>query len=113
MKTLPAMIAASLLLASVSASAFTTTETLDTPVASTKAAAYQQGVSKLSLLEGSTAAQLNYRLGTYYGDIEEDTLDVKDGGYVTVQERVMADGSTGYVGLVHIDVSYDRHDSDN
>ena len=48
MKTLPAMIAASLLIASVSATAATDFETITTPVAATKSAAYAQGVNKLS-----------------------------------------------------------------
>lgn len=113
MKTLSKLIAASLLIVSVSASAFTTSETIETPVAATKAAAYEQGVSKLSSLQSSTPGQLNYRLGTYYGDIEENTLRLNDGGYVTVQERAMADGTIGYVGVVNVNVSYERHDSDN
>ncbi|PWQ92362.1 DUF3316 domain-containing protein [Leucothrix pacifica] len=112
MKTLSKLIAASLLIVSVSASAFTTSETIETPVAATKAAAYEQGVSKLSSLQGSTPGQLNYRLGTYYGDIKEDTLRINDGGFVTVQERAMTDGSIGYVGIVNVDVSFERNEND-
>ena len=113
MKTLPALIAASLLAASFSAVANSSHETIETPVAATKAAAYEQGVSKLSSLKNSSPAKLNYALGTYFGDIEESTLRIKDGGYVTVQERADANGTIGYVGIVNVDVDYQEHDSDN
>jgi len=113
MKTLPTMIAASLLIASVSASAFNSSEMIETPVAPTKAAAFEQGASKLSSLKSSTPGQLNYRLGTYYGDIKEDTLRINDGGFVTVQERAMTNGSIGYVGIVNVDVSFERNENDH
>ena len=112
MKTLPAMIAASLLIASVSATAATDYETITTPVAATKAQAYDQGVNKLSALQGSSPAELERSLDTAFGDIEMDSLRLKDGGFVTVQERANANGSIGYVGIVNVGVDYEMHDSD-
>ena len=112
MKTLPAMIAASLLIASVSATAATTYESITTPVASSKAAAYEQGVNKLSALKSSSPAQLERSLNTAFGDIESDSLRLKDGGYVTVQERADATGRIGYVGVVNVGVDFEMHDSD-
>ena len=113
MKTLPALIAASLLVASFSAVANSSHEVIETPVAPTKAAAYEQGVNKLSSLKNSSPAKLNYSLGTYFGDIEENTLRIKDGGYVTVQERADANGTIGYVGIVDVEVEYEVHESDS
>ena len=114
MKTLPAMIAASLLIASVSATAASDYETvLMTPVAPTKAAAYELGVNKLAALNDSSPAQLSRSLGTSFGDIQESSLRLKDGGYVTVQERADASGRVGYVGQVNVGVSYEMHDSDD
>ena len=113
MKTLPALIAASLLVVSFSAVANSSHETIVTPVAPTKAAAYEQGVSKLSSLKNSSPAQLNSSLGTYYGDIEENTLRIRDGGYVTIQERADINGKIGYVGVVDVEVEYEVHESDN
>ena len=113
MKTLPAMIAASLLIASVSATAASDYETVLTPVAPTKAAAYELGVNKLAALNDSSPAQLSRSLGTSFGDIQESSLRLKDGGYVTVQERADASGRVGYVGQVNVGVSYEMHDSDD
>lgn len=112
MKTLPLSVAAFILLASVNASALTDSEIIETPVAPTKAAAYEMGVNKLSALTNSSAAQLERELTTPFGDIEVDSLHVRDGGYVTVQERVDANGKVGYIGQVNVDVEYEMHDSD-
>lgn len=112
MKTLPAMIAASLLLASVSATAATSYESITTPVVASKAAAYEQGAEKLSALKGSSASELERSLNTPFGDIESDSLRLKDGGYITVQERADASGRIGYVGIVNVGVEFERHDSD-
>ena len=113
MKTLPAMIAASLLIASVSATAASDYETVLTPVAPTKAAAYELGVNKLTSLNNSSPAQLSRSLNTPFGDIEADSLRIKDGGYVTVEERADANGRIGYVGQVNVGVEYEMHDSDD
>ena len=112
MKKLPLSIAAFILLASVNASAITDSEIIETPVAPTKAAAYDLGVNKLSTLTNSSPRQLEGALDTPFGDIEMDTLHVRDGGYVTVEERVDANGKVGYIGQVNIDVEYEMHDSD-
>ena len=113
MKTIPTMIAAALLLASVTATANTAHDVLLTSVAPTKAAAYELGLNKLSALKNSTSSQLGYTLNTPLGDVEDGSIQLKDGAYITVQERVGANGKVGYVGQVNVDVSYDMHDSDN
>ena len=112
MKTLTTMIAATLLVASASAMANSSSETIFTPVAPTKAAAFEQGVNKLSALKNSSPSQLRQSLNTPFGDVEPGSLRIKDGGYVTVQERADANGKIGYVGIVNVGVNFDMHDSD-
>ena len=113
MKTLTTtMIAATLLVASATAMANSTSERVFTPVAQTKAAAYEQGVNKLSSLKNSTSSELSRSLNTPFGDIEPGSLRIKDGGYITVQERADANGKIGYVGIVNVGVNFDMHDSD-
>ncbi len=113
MKTIPTIIAASLLVASFSATANSAHDVLLTSVAPTKAAAYELGLNKLSALKNSTSSQLGYTLNTPLGDVEDGTIQLKEGAYITVQERLGADGKVGYVGQVNVDVSYDIHNSDN
>ena len=118
MKTIPSIIAATLLLASVSATAGssfeqTRSETLITSVAPTKAAAYQLGANKLAELKSDSSQQLEMALATPLGSIESDTLHLNEGGFVTIQERMNADGEIGYVGLVNVDFSFVEHDSDH
>jgi hypothetical protein len=113
MKTLTTtMIAVTLLVASATAMANSSSETVLTPIAPTKAAAYEQGVNKLSALKNSSPSQLRRSLKTPFGDIESDSLSVQDGGYVTVQERADVNGKVGYVGIVNVKVNFEMHDSD-
>lgn len=112
MKTLSAMIATAVFLSSTAATAASSHEKIVTPVVPTKAAAYQQGVNKLSALKNSSPSQLRRSLSTPFGEIEPGSLRLKEGGYVTVQERADASGRIGYVAIVNIDVDFERHDSD-
>ena len=113
MKTIPTMIAASLLVVSVSATADSANDTLVTEVVPTHEAAYQLGVNKLSVLKNSSSFQLSYLLNTPLGDIEDGSLRLKDGAFITVEERMNADGKLGYVGQVNVSVNYEMHESDD
>ena len=113
MKILSGIIAASLLIASVSATAATDHDILLTPVVPTKAAAYELGAKKLAELNNSSPSQLIRSLNTPFGDIEEGTVHIREGGYVTVEERADASGRVAYVGQVNVDVDYEMHDSDD
>lgn len=116
MKTIASIFATTLLLASVSATAGnfeqTRSETQVTSTTATKAEAYQLGVNKLTKLRNVTSQQLEMALTTPLGNIESNSLRLNDGGYITIQERMDANGKIGYVGLVNIDFSYIEHDSD-
>jgi len=114
MKTSTAMIAATLLLATASTTAFafdhTDHEMIVTGVAPTKADAYKMGVDKLASLNNKSAYQLSLELAP--GNVDSDTVSI-DNGFVTVEERANPSGQIGYVGLVNVDVNYSfDHDDD-
>ena len=117
MKTLTAMIAASVLLigaTTANADYFDTVtkETIVTGVTDSRAAAYQAGADKLSSLKSASPYALADEVGLFGSDIEADTVHLDEGSYVTVQERLGADGKIGYVGVVNAGVSYESHDDD-
>lgn len=117
MKTILSIITASLLLASVSANASlwerTKAETLQTSVASTKAAAYQLGINKLMQLKAIPQRGLNLTASVHTRGFVESTLKINEGSFITVQERMIENGRLGYVGLVNIVYSYVENDSEN
>ena len=117
MKTLPTIIAASILLASVSATAGMSfeqslTKTLTTSTVPTKAAALQLGADKLNQLKNSSTVQLENTLDVPFGEIESNTLHLKDEGYVSIEERMDANGQLGYAAVVEVNVGFVPHDSD-
>jgi hypothetical protein len=74
--------------------------------APTKQAAYQLGQSKLMQLNGMSSQKLSNVLQVSSLNLKGDTLHLKDGGYVTVEERMSASGKTTFVSLVHVDSHY-------
>ena len=76
-------------------------QTVDT---SSKAVAYELGLQKLHVLEADTAIQLNKDLGGISTVINTVSLD--DGAYVTVLEKMNADGQVVYNGVVNVSVTY-------
>ncbi|PWQ93135.1 DUF3316 domain-containing protein [Leucothrix arctica] len=85
-------------------------ETLTTKDATSFAEAYQLGVEKLSILKSIPPEQLTNQVHGYSSSINKRTARVEDSSYVTVQERMYADGILCYVGLVSVEVSYQEHD---
>ena len=113
MKTIPTMIAASLLFASVSATANSVHDIFLTPVAPTKTVAYELGLNKLSALKASSSYELSLALNAHLGDVDDETLRLEEGAYITVQERIDAAGKLSFVGQVNVDVSYDMFENDD
>ncbi|WP_158278819.1 DUF3316 domain-containing protein [Leucothrix arctica] len=119
MKTLTSLVAASVLLIGASAAQAydfeqQTKDTLTTETASSRADAYQLGLNKLTQLQSASPRQLFNELDIFSLDADKSSTRIKDGAYVTVQERTAANGKLGYVGLVNVDVSYNEdRDSDN
>lgn len=114
MKTIPLMIASTLLFASVTATAGTTVrsehDTLATSFVTSKAAAYQQGENLLAQLKTDSAQKLSSSLSIHSGSADTSTIHLDQGAFVTVEERMDANGKLGYVGLVNVDYSYTESD---
>ena len=114
MKTLPVIIAASLLVASFGASAQinqrTESGTIATNVASSKVEAFKLGANKLSQLKSGSAQDLENAVVVHSGYADLSTLRLNDGAFVTVEQRVSEDGKPGFVGLLNVDYSYTEID---
>lgn len=116
MKAMTTAIAATLLIASMGASANTmrtATDTIETGFAPTKAAAYKAGIDKLNQLKSVPSNVLEYKVSAPLGMIESGTLKVNDNSFIVAQERVSANGQKGYVGVINVGLSFEEHDSDN
>ena len=122
MKTIQTIIATTILLASVTASAAvfnnngsstsrTESGTFTTAMAGSKAQAYELGKTTLSELESISHGQLATRVGVHSGSANLDTLHMKDGAFITVQERMSSNGKIEYIGIVNIEVSYQQADN--
>ena len=115
MKTIQLIIATSILLTSLNASAESVTvrtesDTVFTTVAASKAQAYQLGMNQLAQLTSSSGRDLDRKLRVHSGHPDIDTLKVNDGAFVTIQERVSSGGKIEYIGEVNFDFSYDEID---
>ena len=117
MKTVQSfVIAASILLASASAVAGTMpysggndrveSNTIVVSAASTKQAAYQLGLNKLAQLQAASPQQLSQALKVHSSNVDGTTLHLKEGGYVTVQERMNAKGNLSFVSSVNVGFHY-------
>ena len=117
MKTVQSIvIAASLILASASAVAGTIpysggndraeSNTIVVSAASTKQAAYQAGLNRLVQLKTASPQQLSQSLKVHSSNIDGTTLHLKTGGYVTVQERMDAQGNISFVSSVNVGFHY-------
>lgn len=117
MKTLQTIIAAAMLLAVTTASAFMTpvqsvTRTMMTESASSSEDAHELGMNKLAQLHDCTTAELEQMLDADLGEIESNTLHLVDDGSVSIQERMNIDRQLSYVGVVEVNVSFVPNDSD-
>ncbi|PWQ93138.1 DUF3316 domain-containing protein [Leucothrix arctica] len=95
MKTLTSLVAASVLLIGASAAQaydFEQNEkdTVMTETAASRSEAYQLGLNKLTQLQSASPRQLFNELDIFSLDADENTTRLKDGAYITVQERAAA-----------------------
>jgi hypothetical protein len=118
MKNLTTLVATSvLLLSATAANAHTFRDlseksTIMTEAASSRAQAYQFGANKLSALKSASQSQLTNNNITFSLDVDESSVRLENGAYVTVQERMDANGKIAYVGLVNFEISYTQEDSE-
>ncbi|GMM88821.1 DUF3316 domain-containing protein [Vibrio sp. D420a] len=89
-------------------------KTVSIDAVSSKQRAYMLGAKKLSEFEGMSGRELSTTLipVTTNGSRRNST-HLKDGGYVTVQERLNSQGQLEYVAKIHINVHYQERDSNN
>ncbi|MEH0675398.1 DUF3316 domain-containing protein [Vibrio scophthalmi] len=89
-------------------------KTVSIDAVSSKQQAYTLGVEKLTEFEGMSGRELSTALVPVraYGSAR-NTTHLKDGGYVTVQERLNNQGKLEYVAQVHLNVHYQERDSNN
>ncbi|RVU83605.1 DUF3316 domain-containing protein [Leucothrix sargassi] len=83
---------------------------LMTKTVATPSAAYQEGIERLEALRQATPQELSDELNLFSNKIDEDTIAIDEGAYVTVQERINYDGNIGYIGVVNLAVTYEMED---
>ncbi|GLS91181.1 hypothetical protein GCM10007916_22500 [Psychromonas marina] len=79
-------------------------EVVTTVAADTKAAAYELGLNKLTDLKAATPSQLEKDLGGI--SMQTAGVYIEDGSYITVAEKMGADGQMLYTGVVHLSITY-------
>lgn len=82
------------------------------PATSTEQA-YQEALSELNALKQMPANKLNKTLNLSRFDTSSNNTHLKEGGYITVQERMNETGQLEYVGRVNVKVHYAERDSNN
>ncbi len=73
--------------------------------------AYQQALSELNTLKTMSARELNKELNILTFNVESRSTHLKDGGFVTVQERMDENGQLEYLGKVNVKVHYVERDN--
>jgi hypothetical protein len=74
--------------------------------------AYQQALSELNTLKSLPASELNKELNILTFNVKSRSTHLKDGGFVTVQERMNENGQLEYQGKVNVKVHYvERRDN--
>jgi len=87
--------------------------TISTKVTQNKQASFLLGLDKLHLLESSTAKDLKKELNVFGYQVVASSLHLKDGGYVTVKERMNSQGDSEYVSTVNVTYRYQEKARNN
>lgn len=86
-------------------------QTVLTVDANSKEDAFKQGMTTLNELKVSKSNDLKK---TFWGlDVNANKVALAGDSYVTVAEKMKADGQLVYNGIVHVSLSYEENDSDN
>jgi len=88
-------------------------ETVLTADASSKAVAFEQGISALNGLQAASSNDLEQKF--WWLGLPANNMTLEEGAYVTVAEKMTADGQLVYNGIVHASVAYesDENEQDN
>ena len=87
--------------------------TLDTQTVKSKSEAYQVGLKKLKQLYSSPSKELFYTLRVPSTEANINSIHVNDGGYVTVEEMMNANGEVLYRGVLNVSYHFAERDSDD
>ena len=88
--------------------------TITTETASNRSAAFKLGAGKLAMLQSSSPEQLSEHIRVFSIDTDESSVTLSNNAFVTVQERLGANGKLGYVALVNFELNYlEEDDSDD
>lgn len=104
-----ALIATTIALLSANAFAsdtFSESRVVKTADVTNKAAAYELALDKLNTLQNDSAVELNNDLG--HVSNYANSVSLNDGAYITVAEKMDANGNLQYTGLVNVSVTFDR-----
>ena len=85
-------------------------QTVVTAEVSSKAAAYEQGIATLNSLQASSSNQLEQKF--WWVGMPSNNMTLENGGYVTVEEKMTAQGQLVYNGVVHASVAYESDDNE-
>jgi len=81
-------------------------QTVITADASSKATAYEQGIAKLNTLEAASSNQLEKAF--WWVAMPTNNMTLQEGAFITVTEKMNADGQLVYNGIVNLSVSYEE-----
>lgn len=88
--------------------------TILTEATSSKTSAYQDALNILNNLLESSPLELKQELNVNtFTAHETNSINVKDGAYVTAQEYMSKDGQLQYKGVVNLDYQYLKRDNNS
>ncbi len=73
--------------------------------------AYRNALLELNSLKSLDSDELNKELHIQSFNVEPQSTHLRDGSYVTVQERMTGDGQMEYVGKINVKVHYAIRDN--
>ena len=86
-------------------------ETVVTADVSSKTAAYEQGLVTLNSLKAASSNQLEQKF--WWLGMPANNMTVENGAYVTVVEKMSADGQLVYNGVVHASIAYESDENES
>jgi len=85
-------------------------ETVLTADASSKSVAYEQGISALNELQAASSNDLEQKF--WWLGMPANNMTLESGAFVTVAEKMTADGQLVYNGIVHASVAYESDENE-
>ncbi|WP_158278889.1 DUF3316 domain-containing protein [Leucothrix arctica] len=79
---------------------------LRTEVKTSREDAYEAAAAKLHSLKSESSRELASELELYSSSIDKNTVQLDEGAYITIEERVTLKGELRFVGVIHVHVSY-------